>query len=102
MLFPKIHDPKGEEESMGKTNHLHANHLKANVAKYYQIKIDFGIKSIIPDNPICYRITKRTIRQEILAIMNLHKMRLIIVLPPKRMILNKLTCQILRIVPGTQ
>lgn len=87
---------------MGKTDRAHANHLKAIVVKYYQIKIDFGIKSIIPDKPICYRITKRTIRQEILAIMKLHKMRLIIVLPPKRMILNKFACQMLRIVSDTQ
>lgn len=53
MLFHKIHDRKGEEESMGKANHSHANHLKANMAGHSQIKADCGIKSIIPDNPAC-------------------------------------------------
>lgn len=38
---------------------------------------------MIGNKPICYRVTKRTMQQEILAIMNLYKRRLRIVLPPK-------------------
>lgn len=36
------------------------NHLKAHVAKYYQMKIDFGIKIMISAKPICRRITNIT------------------------------------------
>lgn len=38
------------------------NHLKAHVAKYYQMKIDFGIKIMISAKPICRRITNITIQ----------------------------------------
>ena len=57
-----------------KIYHLYANHLNANVAKCYWIKINFPIKSIISDKPTCCRITKGAIQHENLAIMNLCKM----------------------------